>query len=147
MARKRFGVEFDGFLEMAERLDELAGKDGVKRAVEGALIATDKYVTAEVDKAVSKSKFNFERGNQTTKESIDRNLKIEWEGNMASAKAGFNISDGGLPSIFLMYGTPTIKPDTNLKNAAKGTGKHKKKIQEIQQEVFTKVINRVMNND
>ena len=142
MARK-FGIDFEDCLDFGAKIDELAGGEAVKRAVENALKATDAYVTAEVDKAVASSPYNFNRTG-TTKKSIDRDMSIEWEGSRAYAKAGFNISDGGLPSIFLMYGTPKIAPDTNLKNAVKGEGKHKKKIKEIQEEVFTKVIDRVM---
>ena len=143
MARKA-GVDFDDCLEFGAMIDELAGGQAVKRAVENALIATDEYVTAEVDKAVAKSRFDFDRTGKT-KGSIDRDKSIEWEGAQASAKAGFNLGNGGLPSIFLMYGTPKIKPaDMNLKHAAKGTGKHKKKIEEIQQAEFAKVISEVM---
>lgn len=142
MANK-FGIDFKAVRDFAEQIDELAGGVAVKRAVEKALVETDKYVTAEVDSAVAKSKYNFNRTG-TTKGTIDRDLTVEWEGKIASAKAGFNISDGGLPSLFLMYGTPTIAPDTNLKNAARGEGKHRKKIKEIQQEVFSRELNEVM---
>lgn len=139
----KYSIEFEQFKHLEKQLQSLAGYDGVIRATENALKATDNYVTAEVDKAVANSRYNFDRTG-TTKSSIDRENKVEWNGTVASAKAGFTISKGGLPSIFLMYGTPTIKPDSNLKNAAKGTGIHKDKINKLQQEVFNKVINRVM---
>lgn len=139
----KFSIEFDELKQLANQLEELAGKNGVIEATERALIATDDYVTAEVDKAVANSKFNFDRSG-TTKKSIDRERKVEWNGTTATAKAGFSISKGGLPSIFLMYGTPKIKPDTNLKNAAKGQGIHRDKIHKIQQEEFNKVIKEVM---
>lgn len=146
--RGKFGIDFQDCLDLGAMIDELAGKETVTRAVENALVETDKYVTAEVDKAVAKSKYNFNRTGKT-KKSIDRDTTVEWEGSRAYAKAGFNISDGGLPSIFLMYGVPSgsgdkIKPDTNLKNAVLGKGKHKKKIEEIQQAEFNKVISEVM---
>ena len=139
----KFSIEFEQLKQLEKELEELAGMDGVIRATENALRATDNYVTAEVDKAVANSKYDFDRTG-TTKGSIDRDKKVEWNGTTASAKAGFKISNGGLPSIFLMYGTPTIKPDTNLKNAAKGQGIHRDKINKLQQEVFNKVIKRVM---
>lgn len=143
---KKFGIDFQDCLDLGAKIDELAGGEAVKRAVENALRETDKYVTAEVDKAVANSPYNFNRSGKT-KSSIDRDFSVVWEGSRAYVKAGFDINKGGLPSIFLMYGTPKIKPDTNLKNAAKGTGKHKKKIQEIQQEEFNKVISEVMKDD
>lgn len=139
----KFSIEFEQFKQLEKQLEALAGMDGVIRATESALKATDDYVTKEVDKAVSNSRYNFNRTG-TTKKSIDRDNAIEWDGTVASAKAGFTISKGGLPSVFLMYGTPKIRPDTNLKNAAKGTGIHRDKINKLQQEVFNKVINRVM---
>lgn len=139
----KFSIEFEEFKQLANKLEELAGVNGVIEATENALKATDDYVTAEVDKAVASSKFNFDRTGKT-KSSIDREKKVEWSGTTATAKAGFKISNGGLPSIFLMYGTPKIKPDTNLKNAAKGQGIHRDKINKIQQEEFNKVIKKVM---
>lgn len=139
----KFSIEFEQLKQLTKQIEELAGIEGVDRAVENALIATDDYVTAEVDKAVARSKFNFNRTG-TTKSTIDRDRIVEWKGTTAEVKAGFTISKGGLPSIFLMYGTPTIKPDTNLKNAAKGQGIHRDKIHKIQQEEFNKVIKEVM---
>lgn len=140
---KGWSIEFEQFKQLEKKLEELAGYDGVIRATESALRATDDYVTKEVDKAVASSKFDFDRTGET-KGSIDKDKKVEWSGTIASAKAGFSIKKGGLPSIFLMYGTPKIKPDSNLKNAAKGEGIHRDKINKLQQEVFNKVINRMM---
>ena len=145
---KKGGIDFSELLELGAKLDELAGDEGIKRAVEGAMIATDKYVTKEVEKAVASSKFNFDRTGDT-KEAIEKDLKVEWDGMTARIKDGFILKEGGKPvdgmtSIYLMYGTPLIKPDTKLKNAVRGTGKHKKEIQKIQSEVFQRVIERVM---
>lgn len=141
----KFSLDFDGFLALAEKIDELQ-EGALKKATENALVATDDYVTKEVDKAVAGSRFNFNHTGKTQK-SIDREKKVEWQGTKASAAAGFRISQGGLPSVFLMYGTPHIKPDTKLRAAAKGTGKHKKAIQEIQAAEFNKVVEEVMKND
>lgn len=144
MANK-FALNFDGFLRLAEQIDSLhAG--ALKRATENALKATGEYVTAEVDKAVATSKFNFNRTGKT-KASIVRNQSVEWHGTKASITAGFDLENGGLPSVFLMYGTPHIKPDTKLKAAAKGTGKHKKAIEQLQAAEFNAVLSEVMKND
>lgn len=145
---KKGGIDFEELLKLGAKLDEIAGDDGIIRAVEGALIATDKYVTSEVEKAVSSSKFNFNRTGET-KKAIEKDYKVEWDGMTAKVKDGFILREGGTPtdgmtSIYLMYGTPLIKPDTKLKNAVRGTGKHKKEIQKIQSETFQKVIERVM---
>lgn len=147
---KKGGIDFEELLELGAKLDELAGEEGIKRAVEGSLIATDKYVTKEVEQAVSSSKFDFDRTGDT-KRAVEKDYEVEWDGMTAKVKDGFIIKKGGKPvdgmtSIFLIYGTPLIKPDTKLKSAVRGTGKHKKEIQKIQSEVFQKVIERVMKN-
>ena len=144
MAKNKFDLNFDGFLELAATLDGL-GEAALKRATESALKATDAYVTREVEKAVAASKFDFNRTG-TTKRSIDRDITVNWEGTRAEAKAGFTISNGGMPSIYLTHGTPHIKPDTKLKAATKGTGKHKKAIQALQADAFNKVLRRVIKN-
>ena len=145
---KKGGIEFDELLDLGSKLDELASDEGIMRAVESALIATDKYITKEVEKAVSSSKFDFDHTGET-KKAIEKSYEVEWDGMTAKVKDGFILKDGGKPtdgmtSIYLMYGTPLIKPDTKLKNAVRGTGKHKKEIQKIQSETFQKVIERVM---
>lgn len=152
----KFDIKFDEFKKIEEKLRELAGMDGVIKATENALTATGDYVTAEIDKAVENSPYNFNRTGKT-KASIERNREVKWDGTEASIDVGFRISEGGLPAIFLMYGAPSkgstrknrgkVEPDTNLYNAAKGKGKHEKVIRDIQQTEFNKIIRGAMNND
>ena len=47
---------------------------------------------------------------------------------------------------FLIYGTPHLAADTNLRNAIKVKGKYKKEVSKIQLEEFTKVIGGALNN-
>ena len=143
---KNFSLDFKDFLDFAYKIEELGGSDALKRATDNALTATDKYVTEEVDKAIAQSRFNFDRTGRT-KESLDKEIKTEWDGTVAKAKAGFHITQGGLASQFLIYGTPHIAGDTNLRNAVKGEGKHKKVIRQLQKDEFSKVLNEVMRND
>ena len=83
-----------------------------------------------------------------TEKSLDKNPTVEWYGYEASENVGFHISEGGLPSIFLMYGTtvfgqPHIDPDKELHDAIYGT-KTKKEVHKIQREVMEKAIERAM---
>lgn len=143
---KNFALDFDGFLDLAARISEAGGDEALKRATENALKATDEYLTPEIEKAMRSSPHNFDRTGKTAG-TLDKNYDVEWTGTVAKAKVGFKISEGGLASIFLAYGTPHIKPDVKLKNAMKGAGKYKKDIAEIQKAEFNKVINEVMGND
>lgn len=143
---KNFSLDFDGFLDYASKVGELGGNELLKQATENALKATDEYLTPEIEKAMRSSPHNFERTGKTAG-TLDRNYDVEWTGTVAKSKVGFKISEGGLPSIFLAYGTPHIKPDVKLKNAMKGTGAHKKVIAEIQKAEFNKVISEALNND
>ena len=58
-------------------------------------------------------------------------------------KIGFDFSKSGLKSIFLMYGTPKMKPVSGLKSAIYGS-KTQKEIAEIQEKVLSNHINKVM---
>jgi hypothetical protein len=82
-----------------------------------------------------------------TKKSIVIDAPVEWTGDQAAVGVGFNIVGGGLPSIFLMYGTklhgqPHIKPDRNLYNAVYGP-QTRKEIMQIQEQAFEKVLGRL----
>lgn len=153
MAKSKFSIENEGLKQLAKQLEELAGQNGLDRAVENSLTRTREYVTSEVEKAISSSKFNFNRTGKT-KKTLIKNSKVEWNGSTASIKTGFKLrgEDGvNLTSIYLMYGTNPkngkgIKPDSNLKNAAKGQGIHRDKINKIQQEEFSKVIQEIMES-
>lgn len=143
---KKFSLDFDGFLDYASKVSELGGSELLKKATENALKATDEYLTPEIEKAMRSSPHNFDRTGKTAG-TLDKNYNVEWTGTVAKAKVGFKISEGGLASIFLAYGTPHIKPDVKLKNALKGAGKYKKEIAEIQKAEFNKVISEGLNND
>ena len=75
--------------------------------------------------------------------SIRDNYPIEWEGLTASTKVGFDFAEGGLTSIFLMYGTPTMRPVQGLKNAVYGR-KTKNMIAEEQKKIFSEAIHKRM---
>ncbi|MFR3520381.1 MAG: hypothetical protein ACLTT4_18380, partial [Coprobacillus cateniformis] len=71
--------------------------------------------------------------------TLIRENGVTWEGFVATVDVGFRIREGGLPSIFLMYGTPKMKKDTKLYNAIRGA-KTKKYIYELQTEAMTRHI-------
>lgn len=135
MARKKFQFNVSGLEEYIKKLENLSGD--LKKTTEGTLHATNAYVTNNLKPVIAKHK-------QTgaTEASINKENKVLWEGTTGITNVGFNISGGGIASIFLMFGTPKIAPDKNLYNAIYGN-KTKKEILQIQQNVFRKRIERL----
>lgn len=135
MAKKsKFGVTFDGFNELMTELDGLEGD--LKQVTTECLEVAHKTVTPKVHEAMRK---HHQTGD--TERSIKDNSKVVWDGSTASVDVGFKISDGGLPSIFLMYGTPKMKKDTKLYNSIYGK-KIRDEIAEKQQDILNKAINK-----
>ena len=146
MAKNKISINFDGFEIMKKQLDEMGG-EATKRAVESALKASQQLVANQVTAAIEP---HTKPTGGRTKSSIVKNGEVEWTGDTASIGIGFDIGGGGLPSLFLMYGTelygqPHIKPDRNLYNAVYGN-QTRKKISQIQEEAFEKVLERLVQN-
>jgi hypothetical protein len=145
VARKKIGLHFDGWEEYMAKLDELGGTQTMKKGVEEALIESKKHVNPLIEKAIAKGKLpakgKYSHGG--TKESIDNEMSVEWEGMTGAIKVGFDFSKSGLKSIVLMKGTPKMKPVSGLKSAIYGA-KTQKEIAEIQEKVLSEHIKRVM---
>lgn len=125
---KKFSCEFEGLDELIKRISELEGN--VKAVTDKALKETRDAITPGIEAAMAKHK----RTGRTA-QSIRKDLPVEWVGDQAAIPVGFDISNGGLPSVFLMYGTPRMKKDTALYNSIYG----KKVIQqarELQAEII-----------
>jgi hypothetical protein len=129
---KKFGIEFSGFEELAADYDKLGGD--LKKIVEKCLEVAPKTINPEIKKDMERH-----RRSGRTERSIVENPKVEWQGNIARIPVGFDISKGGLPSIFLMYGTPRMKPDRKLYNDIYGNA-IRKKIGEEQEKILRDAI-------
>lgn len=142
MAKNRFGLQFEGFTEMLEKLRSLEAD--LKKVSEKALEESHDYVTPKIEKAVKKSKLPAKGKYSTgaTAGNIVKDKKVEWTGQKGSIKIGFDLSHD-ITSIFLMYGTPRMKPVTGLKAAVYGS-KTKRELNELQKEIFAKEIKRKM---
>lgn len=142
MARKnKLTIDFDGFDILQKRLTELGGD--AKQAAENALTESHKIVTQKVTAAMVKH-----RESGDTADAIISAPAVKWTGDTASVDVGFDIMDGGLPSIFLMYGTqlhgqPHITPDRNLYNAVYGA-QTRKEIRAVQEAEYLKAVERAM---
>lgn len=150
MAKTNFSLNFDGFLDLAADIDNL-GNGYLKKAVDNALTASKDYVNNAIDAGMETSKYNFNRGQGYSKgkakASLDkvRAMPIDWQGTVAKAYIGVNLRDA-LEFAFIIYGTPHLAADTNLRNAVKVKGKYKKEVSQIQLNEFNKVIEEALNN-
>ena len=131
MAQKLVFMNTPDMKEVLTSLEAMS-REGLNEAVTGALIECHKYVTPKLEAEMQK---HFRTGR--TANSLDTNPKVNYQGDYISIGVGFHISQGGLASIFLMYGTPKMAPDINLYNAVYGP-ETKKQLRKIQRDYVTK---------
>jgi len=143
VARNKIGLQFSGWEDYVAKLDKLGGTQVMKKGVEEALIESKKHVNPLIEQSMAKLPAGGRYSTGNTKQSIDDEMSVEWEGMTGTIKVGFDFSKSGVTSIFLMYGTPRMQPVSGLKNAIYGA-KTKKEIAEIQERVMGNVIKRVM---
>ena len=149
MAKNNFSLNFDGFIDYAKQLGNLGG-DALQQAVDNAFTASKEYVNNEVSKAMDASRYNFDgkgysKGKAKRSLRLVKDLPVEWSGTVAKAYIGVKMRDA-LEVHFIIYGAPHTPKDTNLYNAIKVKGKHKKAVERIQKEEFNKVIEEALNN-
>ena len=143
MARNRIGLQFEGWEDYIAKLDELGGTSLMKKGVEEALIESKKHVNPLIENAMVKLPAKGRYATGRTKESIDTDMSVEWEGMTGTIKVGFDFKKSGVTSIFLMYGTPRMKPVSGLKSAIYGA-KTQKEVAEIQEQKLSGVIKKTM---
>lgn len=108
MANKKFGLKFDGVAELSEQIDKLGGD--LKKVTEEALIFIPGEVTPKLRAAMAKHT-RYGRGTAgETARALVEGQQVQWSGSVASIAVGFDLKKGGMPSIFLMYGTPRHAP-------------------------------------
>ena len=143
VARNRIGLQFDGWEDYIAKLDKLGGTQAMKKGVEEALIESKKHVNPLIEKSMGKLPAKGKYSTGATKESIDDEMSVEWVGMTGEIKVGFDFAKSGPKSIFLMYGTPKMKPVSGLKSAIYGA-KTQKEVAEIQEKVLSDYVKKVM---
>ena len=136
MAKNKIGLMFEGFDETIQRLKELEGD--LKTTTEDALKASQAIIAENAKVAIEK---HVRSGK--TKTSVITDGAVEWEGFTASIPVGFDIKNGGLPSVFLMYGTPRMAKDPDVYNAVYGK-KTRERVQQTQRFIFADEISKMM---
>lgn len=150
MAKTKFSLDFDGFLNLAETLDKM-GRDKLRKATENAMNASKDYANGAIKEAMATSPYSFERGKPNKDgrlyatgkavESLDKvaSKPIEWQGNECVAYIGADLKEAP-EALILALGTPHSKADRNLNNAMKVKGKYKKEVSRIQHHEFFNVL-------
>lgn len=147
LGKNKIGLQFTGWKELLSGIEKAAGETGLKNVVESALKASKEYVNNNVDGVMRKN--NMPAGGKhwtgKTKQSLDKNFNVEWEGFTGTMKIGFDMEQSGNTSIYLMHGTPRHKPPMKsvpgLYEAFYGK-KTKTEIKKIQKEAVEKWIER-----
>lgn len=142
MAKNKLSLDFPAYDHLKKQLEK-AGGNALKTAVDKALTESARYADAQLEKAIAPH-----RKTGRTEDSLEGESRPQWSGTNASIDVGFDISNGGLPSIFLMYGTkvhgqPHVEPDRKLYNAIYGS-KVKNTIKQIQEEAFFSIVKEVV---
>ena len=109
----KISMEFDGFELLEDEFDAILADLG--EMVSEGLKEAHGIITRKAEPAIRKHHLTGE-----TEDSLIANPTVSWSGLSASTKVGFRIRDGGLPSIFLMYGTPRMNKDQELYDAFHG---------------------------
>lgn len=114
MAKKsKMAFNFAEMEELAAKLESIGGD--LQSACDKALHDTHDYITPRLSEGIAP---HVDTG--ATKGSLEKSARVVWESPLkAVVNIGFDLSKGW-PSIFLMWGTPKMTPDANLKNAAFG---------------------------
>lgn len=159
MAKKRgWGIDFNGYANLAERYQKLGGD--LKKMADECLAFIPKKINPGLKSAMSK----HERTGRTEK-TLKEGQRPTWLGNVASIEVGFDIGNGGLASVFLMYGTakhtpvnkygtpkragakqnPGIKQDKKLYNAIYGKSVQTE-ISAEQERIYIEAIQKRLDN-
>lgn len=150
MQNKGFSLDFKGFLDFAESIDELGKGDALLEVVTEAMQQTKDFVNGECEKALNSSKYSFTEGEKYSQGKARASLAkvkqmpVEVDGTTVTAYAGFDLEDAQevLP---LAYGTPHLAGDKKLYNAIKVKGKVKTQVAKLQNDIFTKSLEKLAN--
>ena len=135
-------VEIDGNFDAVIKAIERAGGD-TRQVVEEVLKATFDVITPLAEDAIAKPNLpaggKYSTGN--TERSLLKTPKLKWENDTAYVDVGFSIKKGGLPSIFMISGSPRYMKNQALYNAFYGEST-KEAVNKVQREILTNYLDK-----
>ena len=137
MAKKsKFAFRFDEMYDLAAKIEKAGGS--LQQAADEALRKTHDYITPQLNTGINR---HVQTGE--TRDALVQAPNVEWVNPLlARVNIGFDLADGGWPSIFLMWGTPKMKPDIKLRKAAFGPAV-KREVARIQKEALEAFLQRL----
>ena len=147
-----FSLDFNGFLDLAEEIDELGKGDTLLEVVKETIQETKDFVNRECEKALNSSKYSFDKGENYSQGKARASLEkvkqmpVEVDGTTVTGYAGFDLEEA--PEVLpLAYGTPHLAKDKALYNAIKVKGKVKKNVEKLQSDIFKNSLAKIMNGN
>jgi len=130
MAKNTMKLDLSGFKELLERIQKVGGN--IDAAAEKALIESAKPFVEDLKTGIKK---HHRTG--LTEASLNDPTQIQREGNRLTLNVGFDLGKGGLPALFLEYGTPHMKADPFIQRSIQRNQSISRK---IQKELLTKIL-------
>lgn len=130
MSKNKMKLDMSGFSELLERIQKANGD--IDQAAKIALEEGAKPFIQDL-------KIGIQKHHRTglTERALSSDPEVSKEGNRLSLEVGFNLRQGGLPALFIEYGTPKMKPDPFIQPAIK---RNQSKARKIQEESLMKIL-------
>ncbi len=130
MSKNSLKLQLHGVEELLEKIQKMHGD--IHQAAEQAMLASAKPFHQDLLVAIKKH-----RRSGLTESTLKPVDACKWQGNQCSLEVGFHIKSGGLPALFLEYGTPRMKAYPFIRPAI---NRNKRIAKKIQQETIERLL-------
>ncbi len=130
MAKNTMKLDLKGLSDLLERIQKVGGN--IDAAAEKALVESAKLFVEDLKSGIKKH-----RRTGLTEASLNDPTQLQREGNQLTLNVGFDLGKGGLPALFLEYGTPSIKPEPFIRPAIQH---NQPKARKVQQEILSQIL-------
>lgn len=130
MAKNSMKLDLRGVSDLLERIQKVGGN--IDAAAEKTLVESAKPFVEDLKSGIKKH-----RRTGLTEASLNDPIQLQREGNQLTLNVGFDLGKGGLPALFLEYGTPHMKPESFIRPAIQ---RNQTKARKIQQEILSQIL-------
>lgn len=133
MSKNSLKLELTGVEELLSSIQKMGGD--INQAAEKAILASAQPFHQDLQQAIQKH-----RRSGLTESTLKSPEKVQWEGNRCTLEVGFSIKAGGLPALFLEYGTPRQRARPFIRPAIQ---RCRKSAQAIQQNTLNDLLKEI----